>query len=62
MDRLKYPMKRAGKRGEGKWERITWDEAITTITDKWKEYEKKYGKESYAIYWGSGSYAAVSGV
>ncbi|WP_019240569.1 MULTISPECIES: molybdopterin-dependent oxidoreductase [Bacillus] len=61
-DRLKYPMKRAGKRGEGKWERITWDEAITTITDKWKEYEKKYGKESYAIYWGSGSYAAVSGV
>ena len=26
--RLKYPMKRAGERGENKWERITWDEAI----------------------------------
>ncbi len=60
-DRLKYPMKRAGKRGEGKWERISWDEAITTITDKWKEYEKKYGKESFAIGWGSGSYATCSG-
>ena len=29
-DRLKYPMKRAGERGENKWERITWDEAMTT--------------------------------
>lgn len=61
-DRLKYPMKRVGKRGEGKWERISWDEAITTITDKWKEYEKEFGKESFAIYWGSGSYATCSGV
>jgi molybdopterin-containing oxidoreductase family molybdopterin binding subunit len=60
-DRLKYPMKRAGERGEGKWERISWDEAITTITDKWKEYEKEFGKESFAIYWGSGSYATCSG-
>lgn len=61
-DRLKYPMKRVGERGEGKWERISWDEAITTITDKWKEYEKEYGKESYAIAWGSGNYASVAGV
>ncbi len=27
-DRILYPMKRAGKRGEGKWKRITWDEAL----------------------------------
>ena len=32
--RVKYPMKRAGKRGEGKWERITWDQALTEIADK----------------------------
>lgn len=60
-DRLKYPMKRVGKRGEGKWERISWNEAITTIADKWKEYEKEYGKESFAIYWGSGNYGTLCG-
>ena len=30
-ERILYPMKRAGKRGEGKWERTTWDEALDTI-------------------------------
>ncbi|WP_041272288.1 molybdopterin-containing oxidoreductase family protein [Desulfitobacterium hafniense] len=46
--RIKYPMKRAGERGEDKWEQITWDEAISTICTKIKEYQEKYGKNSVA--------------
>ena len=30
-ERLKYPMKRAGKRGENKWTRISWDEALDIV-------------------------------
>ncbi len=30
-DRILYPLKRAGKRGEGKWERVSWDEVLDDI-------------------------------
>ena len=30
-DRILYPLKRAGKRGEGKWERVTWDEVLDEL-------------------------------
>ncbi len=43
--RNKYPLKRAGARGEGKWERISWDEAIDTIAKKLMETREKYGAE-----------------
>lgn len=33
-DRILYPMKRVGGRGEGKWKRITWDEALTELAQK----------------------------
>jgi anaerobic selenocysteine-containing dehydrogenase len=54
-NRIKYPMKRVGAKGENKFERITWDEALDTIANKLKEAKEKYGPESYAIlspeYW-----------
>lgn len=54
-ERLKYPMKRAGERGENKWERISWDEAITTIADKFMAYQAEFGPSSVAMTEGSGS-------
>ena len=39
-------MKRAGKRGENKWERISWDEALDTIAEKLTEIKEKYGAKA----------------
>jgi len=47
-DRLKYPMKRIGARGEGKWARISWDEALDSIVSKLIELKGKYGPEYVA--------------
>lgn len=52
--RVLHPMKRAGQRGEGKWERITWDEAYDTIERKLKEIRDKYGAESVLFSQGTG--------
>ncbi|MDD3312088.1 molybdopterin-dependent oxidoreductase [Pseudodesulfovibrio sp.] len=41
-DRLKYPLLRAGGRGEGKWKRIPWDEALDMAAQKMKEVREKY--------------------
>lgn len=49
-DRLKYPMKRIGAKGEGKFERISWDEAIAAITSKWKTLIETEGPESILPY------------
>lgn len=48
-DRIKYPMKRVGERGDGKFERISWDEAVKTIAKEWTRIRDTYGNE--AIYW-----------
>ncbi len=48
-NRLQYPMKRVGAKGEGKFQRISWDEALDTIADKLKENKIKYGAESYGV-------------
>jgi anaerobic selenocysteine-containing dehydrogenase len=47
--RLKYPMKRIGRKGEGKFQRISWDQALDLIAGRLKEQKEKYGPESLAI-------------
>ncbi len=43
--RVKYPLKRAGARGEGKWQRISWDQALTEIADKILDILQDYGPD-----------------
>lgn len=54
-DRLKYPMKRVGKRGEGKFERISWDEAIQLYAKMVTEIKDQYGTSSIFSMDGSGT-------
>ncbi|MEM3742404.1 MAG: molybdopterin-dependent oxidoreductase, partial [Nitrososphaerota archaeon] len=44
--RIKYPLKRVGERGEGKFVRISWEQAIDEIARKLVEIKKKYGPEA----------------
>lgn len=48
-DQLMYPLKRTGERGEGKWERISWDQALTEIADKLKQLKKDFGAETLSV-------------
>jgi anaerobic selenocysteine-containing dehydrogenase len=55
-DRLKFPMKRVGDRGAGKWKKISWEEAFELSAQLIKEVAEKYGPEAMAIYSGRGGF------
>ncbi len=42
-ERLLYPMKRVGKRGEGKFKRVSWDQALTEISERMLHLKNTYG-------------------
>jgi thiosulfate reductase/polysulfide reductase chain A len=51
-ERLLYPLKRIGKRGEGKWKRISWDEALDEIADKLRAVRESGRPEEFAFHQG----------
>lgn len=53
-DRLNKPLKRVGKRGEGKFEEIEWDEALDTIASEMKRIRETYGDEAMTCHYSSG--------
>jgi anaerobic selenocysteine-containing dehydrogenase len=53
-DRLRHPLKRVGRRGEGKWERISWDEAFQTIEKNMKALREQFGPQSMVFNAGTG--------
>jgi len=50
--RIRYPLKRVGERGSGKWKRISWDEANTELADQFLDVTTKYGGDR--IVWDMG--------
>ncbi|MDF2927618.1 MAG: YoaE [Paenibacillaceae bacterium] len=61
--RLQYPLKRIGPKGEGKFARISWEEAIHTITDRWKTLIAQEGPEAILPYsfYGNMGYLGTEG-
>lgn len=53
-ERVNYPLMRVGERGEGKWKRVTWDEATTHIAQRLNAIKTKYGAEAVAFGRGTG--------
>ena len=50
-DRILYPLKRVGKRGEGKWERVSWDEVLDDIAGRMRKAlkEKRHNEIAYHV-------------
>lgn len=60
-DRLKYPMKRIGERGEGRFQRISWEEAVTIIAEEWMRIRDTYGPGSRYVNYATGISALMRG-
>ena len=53
-ERVIHPLKRIGNKGEGKWQRISWDEALDTIATKYERIRQDYGAEAIVLGYGTG--------
>jgi molybdopterin-containing oxidoreductase family molybdopterin binding subunit len=54
-DRLRFPLRRVGERGQGRWRRISWDEAFALLADRLRKLAEQYGSRSLAFFSGSGA-------
>ncbi|TYK43514.1 molybdopterin-containing oxidoreductase family protein [Actinomadura decatromicini] len=61
-DRILHPLRRAGRKGEGRFERITWDEALDEIADRLDGVVREHGGEAVWPYWGTGTLGYLQGL
>lgn len=60
-DRLTQPLKRIGRRGEGKFASITWDEALNLVASEMQRVKATYGNSALFVPYGTGSYNQLNG-
>lgn len=60
-ERLLYPLKRVGKRGEGKFERISWENALQMVASEMQRVKSEYGNDALFVPYGTGSYNQLNG-
>ena len=60
-DRLTQPLKRIGRRGEGKFAPIAWDEALNLVASKMQRVKDTYGNSALFVPYGTGSYNQLNG-
>jgi len=58
-DRLQHPLRRAGPKGGGRWERIGWDEAVAEIARRWRSIIDEHGAAAILPYSYSGTLGLV---
>ena len=53
-ERLTHPLRRLGPKASGRWQRISWDEALDAIAERILDYKERYGAESIVMGYGTG--------
>jgi len=61
-DRLRHPLRRVGRKGEGRFERISWDEALVEIATRLTDVIDEYGGEAIWPYQGTGTLGYLQGI
>ena len=61
-ERLRHPQRRVGAKGEGRFARVSWDEALDEIAARWRDVIARHGPQAIWPYYGSGSMGMIQGV